>query len=76
MVIVGFKNPVNSAQMHACVACRAENAVGRESLWIYNPVGSLFSMDGLNPGLNHNINTDRNRNPVRWDIYQYTTFNY
>ncbi|MDR1473903.1 MAG: hypothetical protein LBI41_05075 [Lactobacillales bacterium] len=76
MVIVGFKNPANSTQAHACVAYRANNDGGYENLWIYDPMGSFIYMNGRNPGLNHNINIGRNRNPVHWDIYQYTTFNY
>ncbi|MDR0614493.1 MAG: hypothetical protein LBF82_00760 [Lactobacillales bacterium] len=75
MVIVGFKNPANSTQAHACVAYSANNDGGNESLWLYNPVGNYIRINGRNPGLNHSIN-GRSRNLVHWNIYQYTTFNY
>jgi hypothetical protein len=37
MAIVTFTNPADPAEAHSCVAFRANNAGGHESLRLYNP---------------------------------------
>ncbi|MDR1521301.1 MAG: hypothetical protein LBS28_00315 [Streptococcaceae bacterium] len=75
MVIVTFINPANPEDAHCCVAFAADNDVGAEALYLYNPWGNWFNVMGDNPGMTHNM-AAMGSPAKHWDIYQYITFNY